>query len=121
VNLALFPSNSLGRNEPCHCGSGKKYKQCCLSKDEAAERSARAKAAEKADKAEKTSKADKGDKAEKGGKSAEAEGGASAEAAPAKSQARPPKHATDQPWKSGGLKNTKGFQKVRTPRKVGGG
>ena len=24
----------LGRNEPCHCGSGKKYKKCCLSKDE---------------------------------------------------------------------------------------
>ncbi len=24
---------SLGRNEPCHCGSGKKYKKCCLPKD----------------------------------------------------------------------------------------
>lgn len=24
----------LGRNEPCHCGSGKKYKKCCLEKDE---------------------------------------------------------------------------------------
>ena len=22
----------LGRNEPCHCGSGKKYKKCCLNK-----------------------------------------------------------------------------------------
>ena len=22
-----------GRNEPCHCGSGKKYKKCCLEKD----------------------------------------------------------------------------------------
>ncbi|WP_274364191.1 tetratricopeptide repeat protein [Paenibacillus thermotolerans] len=22
-----------GRNEPCHCGSGKKYKKCCLDKD----------------------------------------------------------------------------------------
>lgn len=20
----------LGRNEPCHCGSGKKFKKCCL-------------------------------------------------------------------------------------------
>lgn len=20
----------LGRNDPCHCGSGKKYKHCCL-------------------------------------------------------------------------------------------
>jgi tetratricopeptide (TPR) repeat protein len=25
----------LGRNDPCHCGSGKKYKKCCLEKDEA--------------------------------------------------------------------------------------
>jgi hypothetical protein len=24
-----------GRNDPCHCGSGKKYKRCCLEKDEA--------------------------------------------------------------------------------------
>lgn len=24
----------LGRNDPCHCGSGKKYKKCCSSKDE---------------------------------------------------------------------------------------
>jgi hypothetical protein len=29
-----------GRNEPCHCGSGKKYKKCCLAKDEALERAA---------------------------------------------------------------------------------
>ena len=25
----------IGRNEPCHCGSGKKYKKCCLENDEA--------------------------------------------------------------------------------------
>ena len=25
-----------GRNDPCPCGSGKKYKKCCLAKDEAA-------------------------------------------------------------------------------------
>ncbi len=25
----------IGRNDPCHCGSGKKYKQCCLAKDDA--------------------------------------------------------------------------------------
>ena len=24
----------LNRNDPCHCGSGKKYKKCCLSKDD---------------------------------------------------------------------------------------
>jgi len=26
-----------GRNDPCPCGSGKKYKHCCLEKDQAAE------------------------------------------------------------------------------------
>jgi len=26
----------LGRNEPCYCGSGKKYKKCCLVKDQSA-------------------------------------------------------------------------------------
>jgi hypothetical protein len=28
----------LQRNDPCHCGSGKKYKKCCLSKDQEKER-----------------------------------------------------------------------------------
>ena len=27
----------IGRNDPCHCGSGKKYKKCCAAKDEAIE------------------------------------------------------------------------------------
>lgn len=26
-------SIKLGRNESCHCGSGKKYKKCCLDND----------------------------------------------------------------------------------------
>jgi len=26
-------TRKLGRNEPCHCGSGRKYKKCCLDKD----------------------------------------------------------------------------------------
>jgi preprotein translocase subunit SecA len=25
--------NKVGRNEPCPCGSGKKYKKCCLLKE----------------------------------------------------------------------------------------
>lgn len=25
-------SNKIGRNAPCPCGSGKKYKKCCLNK-----------------------------------------------------------------------------------------
>ena len=27
-----------GRNDPCPCGSGKKYKKCCLATEEAVER-----------------------------------------------------------------------------------
>ncbi|MBI3890222.1 MAG: SEC-C domain-containing protein [Candidatus Wallbacteria bacterium] len=30
---------SIGRNSPCPCGSGRKYKKCCLAKDEAASQS----------------------------------------------------------------------------------
>jgi len=25
-----------GRNDPCNCGSGKKYKHCCIRKDQGA-------------------------------------------------------------------------------------
>ena len=31
----------IGRNDPCPCNSGKKYKKCCLAGDEAAARAAR--------------------------------------------------------------------------------
>jgi SEC-C motif len=86
------PSRSLGRNDPCHCGSGKKYKQCCLAKDEAADREARAKAA------------------------AATEG---APSEPAKAPLPPPRHATRQPWKRGS-QNTKGFGKLTIPRRIGG-
>ena len=30
--------SKTGRNDPCPCGSGKKYKKCCLAKDEVAQR-----------------------------------------------------------------------------------
>jgi hypothetical protein len=33
-----------GRNDPCPCGSGNKYKKCCLAKNEVAERDSLAKA-----------------------------------------------------------------------------
>lgn len=29
----------IGRNDPCHCGSGQKYKKCCLEKDQVKNRS----------------------------------------------------------------------------------
>ena len=32
----------IGRNDPCACGSGKKYKKCCMARDEAAALAARA-------------------------------------------------------------------------------
>jgi len=35
------PARKPGRNEPCWCGSGKKYKRCHLSSDQAAERARR--------------------------------------------------------------------------------
>ncbi len=28
------PKKKIGRNDPCHCNSGKKYKKCCLRVDE---------------------------------------------------------------------------------------
>jgi hypothetical protein len=83
---------NLGRNDPCHCGSGKKYKQCHLAEDEAKARSERAKAAEAAPPP-----------------SAET-------AAPAHAG---PKHQTRQPWKKTAT-NTHGFGKTSLPRKVGG-
>ncbi len=83
---------NLGRNDPCHCGSGKKYKQCHLTEDEAKARTERAKAAEAAP---------------------AAEGEVSAGPAP-----RDPKHQTRQPWKKS-VTNTHGFGKTSLPRKVG--
>ena len=81
-----------GRNEPCHCGSGRKYKHCCLEKDKTETGAARAAAAAKA-----------------------------AESAPAAAPPVPPrapKHQTRQPWKATA---TRGFvPRTRSPRKVGG-
>ena len=34
VKVPSVRSNKVGRNEPCSCGSGKKYKKCCLLKKE---------------------------------------------------------------------------------------
>jgi uncharacterized protein len=30
------PNRDVGRNDPCPCGSGLKYKKCCLGRDAAA-------------------------------------------------------------------------------------
>lgn len=44
------PTPKPGRNDPCPCGSGNKYKKCCLAKDEAAERDRLVKAQARHDK-----------------------------------------------------------------------
>lgn len=36
VKATGVPSIKIGRNEPCPCGSGKKYKYCCLNSHQAA-------------------------------------------------------------------------------------
>jgi len=46
----------VGRNDPCHCGSGQKYKKCHLASDDAARSAELAAAAAKA--AEAQAKAD---------------------------------------------------------------
>ena len=83
-----------GRNEPCRCGSGRKYKHCCLEKDDKKAAAARAKAAKEP-------------------------AAPPSEEAPSAAP-RVPKPQTDQPWKTGS--STRGFvPRSRTPRKVGGG
>src|SRR6266704_852102 len=43
AGMPRVTSMNAGRNDPCPCGSGKKYKKCCLGKDrEALESQARA-------------------------------------------------------------------------------
>lgn len=84
-------AEDLGRNDPCHCGSGKKYKRCCLAKDEAAEREARAEAAAAAVKTKPKQKAD---------------------------DAPRPKQKTEQPWKRESHHDLS-FQRFKTPRKSG--
>ncbi|VFS66460.1 Predicted metal-binding protein related to the C-terminal domain of SecA [Kluyvera cryocrescens] len=32
VKQPIVNAQKVGRNDPCPCGSGKKYKQCCLAK-----------------------------------------------------------------------------------------
>jgi len=84
-----------GRNEPCLCGSGRKYKQCCLAKDEAVDAAARKAAAEAAAAVE-----------------------VPAEGAEAPAPPRTPKHHTAQPWRTA---TSRGFvPRSTTPRKAGG-
>ena len=82
-----------GRNEPCYCGSGRKYKQCCLEKDEKKAAADRAKIAPEASPQD-------------------------TKAVPsAPTGVKKPR--TEQPWKASASR--RGFvPRSRTPRKVGG-
>jgi hypothetical protein len=86
-----------GRNEPCHCGSGRKYKQCCLEKDNA-EASAARKAAEAVEQSSAVSE--------------------TPDAATVKA-VRLSERQSHQPWKAAA--NARGFgNRTRTPRKAVG-
>lgn len=87
-------ADRLGRNELCRCGSGKKYKRCCLRKDETTEREEQAKAS-----AEETTPPP--------------------EVKPGPDSPKP-QRPTEQPWKRG-AHNYQPFQRFLTPRKRGGG
>lgn len=89
--MAEAGAHRPGRNEPCHCGSGKKYKHCHLAADEEADRALHAKQAAAAP------------------PPAEAEG-----AAPHEKPPRP----MDQHWR-GSAKGFRGSQRINTPRKTG--
>ena len=86
-----------GRNELCHCGSGRKYKHCCLEKDNTQAAAARSEASARA--------------------AIEAAAQTSGEVTAAPTRA--PKPQTHQPWKA---TTARGFvpRTTRTPRKVGG-
>jgi hypothetical protein len=95
TSMTSQTSARVGRNDPCPCGSGRKYKQCCLAKDEAAAAIARAKAAEEV-----------------------AAPAPEAEPVATTASTRAPKPHTDQPWRA---TTTRGFvPRSRTPHKVGG-
>lgn len=98
--MAIARNSRPGRNDPCYCGSGRKYKHCCLEKDDKKAAAARANAA----------------------KAEEAAAPPADGAATVTPAAPPPKPKTDQPWKVGSASSTRGYvPRSRTPRKVGGG
>jgi hypothetical protein len=35
LGAEVISMSKLGRNDPCHCGSGQKYKKCCSAQDAA--------------------------------------------------------------------------------------
>jgi hypothetical protein len=95
-------SLKIGRNDPCHCGSGLKYKKCCNAKDDAARSAelsaqAAARAQEAAAKAEAEAKAE--DEEAEPASAKTGKGSAKQEGGPAAKPPRPklPSHHTSLP------------------------
>jgi hypothetical protein len=95
-------ANLPGRNDPCHCGSGKKYKKCCEDKDASAKHTVLEKQWSEAEKAA-AKKADE-EKAAAGTQAANA-----------------PTKPTHQPHVSEHRRNTVTIPKFNMSRKTGGG
>jgi SEC-C motif len=102
VAVTEVPARRPGRNEPCYCGSGKKYKHCHLAQDEEAEREEFERRAEEA----------------RAAAEAAAEAAADAEPEPAR-RTVPPHRPAEQPWRRTGQMGP-GAHRIRGPRKVGG-
>ena len=92
--MAEIAAKRPGRNELCHCGSGKKYKHCCLAKDEEEDWAAQE---------------------HRAGATPQA---APAEDAPPASRTPRPPRAVNQPWKDAG-RRMPGSRRIATPRKAG--
>jgi hypothetical protein len=95
------PAALPGRNDPCHCGSGKKYKKCCEEKDASAQHTILEKQWTEAEKI--------------AAKKAEEEKAAQPE------QANAPTKPTHQPHVSEHRRNNVTIPKFGMPRKTGGG
>ncbi len=95
------PTELPGRNDPCYCGSGKKYKKCCEEKDASATHATLEKQWTEAEKA--------------AAKVAEDEKTSSPE------QSSAPTKPTHQPHVSEHRRNTMTVPKYNMPRKTGGG
>jgi hypothetical protein len=100
----LPPAQLPGRNDPCHCGSGKKYKKCHEDKDAAATHTVLEK---KWAESEKVAAA----KAEEEKK----------EAAKQQSTTNTPHRPAQQSQQTGPKHNTMTVPKFNMPRKTGGG
>jgi septal ring factor EnvC (AmiA/AmiB activator) len=107
------PAALPGRNDPCHCGSGKKYKKCCEEKDASAQHTILEKQWTEAEKI--------------AAKKAEEEKAAAQRASLAEGRAAQPEQAnaptkpTHQPHVSEHRRNNVTIPKFGMPRKTGGG